>query len=34
MQKAGLALGAPLGRLMGYEPTYIPEAGTPEAATI
>jgi mannose-6-phosphate isomerase-like protein (cupin superfamily) len=33
MQRAGLALGAPVGRLLGYEPTYVPEAGTPEAVT-
>jgi len=26
MQKVGLALGAPLGRLLGYQPTYAPEA--------
>ena len=31
MQRAGLALGAPLGRLAGYEPTYVP-AGEPAAA--
>jgi mannose-6-phosphate isomerase-like protein (cupin superfamily) len=31
MQRAGLALGAPLGRLAGYEPTYV-AAGTPAAA--
>ena len=31
MQRAGLALGAPLGRLVGYEPTYVP-AGDPAAA--
>ena len=31
MQRAGLALGAPLGRLAGYEPTYVP-AGDPAAA--
>jgi mannose-6-phosphate isomerase-like protein (cupin superfamily) len=24
MQRAGLALGSPLGRLLGYEPTYVP----------
>jgi mannose-6-phosphate isomerase-like protein (cupin superfamily) len=34
MQKAGLALGDPLGRLLGYEPTYVPAAGEPAAATI
>ena len=34
MQRAGLGLGAPLGRLLGYEPTYAPEAGRPVAATI
>jgi quercetin dioxygenase-like cupin family protein len=26
MQRIGLALGAPLGRLMGYGPTYVPTA--------
>ena len=26
MQRAGLALGAPLGRLVGYQPTYAPSA--------
>jgi mannose-6-phosphate isomerase-like protein (cupin superfamily) len=31
LQRAGLALGAPLGRLAGYEPTYAP-AGDPAAA--
>jgi len=30
LQKAGLALGAPLGRVLGYQPTYGPE-GTPVA---
>jgi mannose-6-phosphate isomerase-like protein (cupin superfamily) len=34
MQKAGLVLGAPLGRLVGYEPTYEPRAETPAAATV
>ena len=34
MQKAGLVLGAPLGRLAGYEPTYLPQADTPAVATI
>jgi DNA-binding NarL/FixJ family response regulator/mannose-6-phosphate isomerase-like protein (cupin superfamily) len=29
LQRAGLALGAPLGRLLGYGPTYEPQAGTP-----
>jgi mannose-6-phosphate isomerase-like protein (cupin superfamily) len=29
MQRAGLALGAPLGRLFGCGPTYEPQAGTP-----
>ena len=32
MQKAGLVLGAPLGRLLGYLPTYEPEAGVPVLA--
>jgi len=27
MQRAGLAMGAPLGRLLGYGPTYAPEPG-------
>lgn len=27
MQRAGLILGAPLGRLLGYRPTYTPAAG-------
>ena len=26
MQKAGLVLGAPVGRLLGYDPTYASEA--------
>src|SRR5207244_5438283 len=34
MQRAGLVLGDRLGRLFGYEPTYVPEAGTPAAVTI
>jgi len=29
LQRAGLALGAPLGRLLGYGATYEPQAGTP-----
>src|SRR5207302_6525926 len=29
IQRAGLALGAPLGRLLGYGVTYEPQAGTP-----
>ncbi len=33
LQKAGLALGAPLGRLFGYGPTHTPEPGAPAAAT-
>ena len=33
MQRAGLALGAPVGRVAGYEPTYAP-AGDPAAALI
>jgi len=28
LQRAGLALGAPLGRLLGYAPIYEPQAGT------
>ena len=33
LQKAGLVLGAPLGRLVGYGATYGAEGGTPAAAT-
>jgi mannose-6-phosphate isomerase-like protein (cupin superfamily) len=33
MQRAGLALGAPLGKLLGYSPTYTQEPGVPAAAT-
>jgi hypothetical protein len=29
MQRAGLALGAPLARLVGYRPSYVPAAGAP-----
>ena len=29
LQKAGLALGAPLGRGLGYRPTYVPEVDAP-----
>jgi quercetin dioxygenase-like cupin family protein len=29
MQKAGLVMGAPFGRLVGYRPTYEPEVGVP-----
>jgi quercetin dioxygenase-like cupin family protein len=32
MQKAGLALGAPLGRGLGYQPTYVPDGGEPAIA--
>ena len=32
MQRTGLALGAPLGRLMGYRETYAPAAGEPAVA--
>ena len=28
LQRAGLAIGAPLGRALGYRPTYAPEAGS------
>ena len=33
MQRIGLALGAPLGRLVGYGPIYAPKAPEGEAAT-
>jgi hypothetical protein len=29
MQRVGLALGAPLGRLLGYRPTYEPRVDLP-----
>jgi quercetin dioxygenase-like cupin family protein len=32
LQKAGLALGAPIGRLFGYRPTYTSAASSPAAA--
>jgi quercetin dioxygenase-like cupin family protein len=32
VQKAGLVLGAPVGRLFGYEPTYMGEPGLPAPA--
>jgi len=31
MQRFGLALGAPVGRLLGYGATYVPTAQTPVA---
>jgi len=31
LQRLGLVLGAPVGRLLGYEPTYMPSA--PQAPT-
>jgi hypothetical protein len=37
VQRAALAVGSPLGRLLGYEPTYRPEStagrGAPAIAT-
>jgi quercetin dioxygenase-like cupin family protein len=32
LQRAGLALAAPIGRLVGYRPTYEPTGGTPAIA--
>jgi quercetin dioxygenase-like cupin family protein len=32
VQKAGLVLGAPLGKLLGYQPTYEPAGGVPALA--
>jgi hypothetical protein len=32
IQRTGLALGAPAGRLLGYEPTYV-ASGVPAHAT-
>jgi len=34
VQRIGLALGAPAGRLLGYEPTYAPGAAVPVAAAV
>ena len=34
LQKAGLVLGAPVGRLLGFEPVYIAEPGRPVAAAV
>jgi quercetin dioxygenase-like cupin family protein len=31
LQRLGLAIGAPVGRMFGYEPTYTPADGTPAA---
>jgi quercetin dioxygenase-like cupin family protein len=31
LQKAALALGAPMGRLLGYRPTYVGQTSTPAA---
>ena len=33
LQKAGLVVGAPLGRFLGYGPTYAAEGGVPVAVT-
>ena len=34
LQRIGLAMGAPLGRALGYEPVYVPSAATPATATV
>jgi quercetin dioxygenase-like cupin family protein len=34
MQRAGLALGAPVGRMLGYRPVYVPETGQPALEAI
>jgi mannose-6-phosphate isomerase-like protein (cupin superfamily) len=34
VQRVGLALGAPLGRLLGYGATYVPVDAAPAAATV
>jgi quercetin dioxygenase-like cupin family protein len=34
LQKAGLVLGAPVGRLLGFEPVYVAEPGRPVAAAV
>jgi hypothetical protein len=31
VQRLGLALGAPLGRMLGYEPVYVPAQPAPTA---
>jgi hypothetical protein len=33
MQRMGLALGAPVGRVLGYQPTHAPVADSAEAVT-
>ena len=33
LQRMALALGAPLGKVMGYRPTYAPEVGVPAGVT-
>jgi quercetin dioxygenase-like cupin family protein len=32
LQRIGLAMGAPLGRVLGYEPAYLPATGLPAGA--
>src|SRR5689334_23952712 len=34
LQRAGLALGAPLGRVLGYATTYAPQSGTPAVPAV
>ena len=34
LQKAALALGAPLGKAIGYRPVYVPAEGTPAPALV
>jgi quercetin dioxygenase-like cupin family protein len=34
LQKAALALGAPLGKAIGYRPVYVPAEGTPASALV
>jgi hypothetical protein len=34
VQRAGLMLGAPLGRLLGYEPVYVPAQPAPAAVAV
>ena len=34
LQRVGLALGAPVGRLLGYEATYAPSGAAPAAAVV
>jgi hypothetical protein len=34
VQRLGLALGAPMGRLFGYQPVYTPDVSAPAPAAL